>query len=119
MDAMRLVQISNRPGLPEFDNCRRPPSVPREAPQWRHLIGVEDGAPSTHSKVMPRPSQALQMISNRSGRLDGICMAALEAGFALNDADTRHCRKVGRTSEKMSGEWTLFGLVGLATAIAR
>jgi hypothetical protein len=52
--------------------------VPRGEPQRRHLIGVEEGAFSAHSKLMPKPSQTLQIISNL-GRVTGICMAVLKA----------------------------------------
>lgn len=46
--------------------------MPRGAPQWRQLIGVEEGAPSAHSKVMPSPSQTRQTIANPCGCLTGI-----------------------------------------------
>ncbi len=51
--------------------------MPRGEPQWRQLIGVEEGAFSAHSKLMPKPSQILQIISNL-GRVDSICMAVLK-----------------------------------------
>ena len=50
--------------------------MPRGEPQWRQLIWVEEGAFSAHSKLMPKPSQTLQIISNL-GRIDDICMAVL------------------------------------------
>jgi hypothetical protein len=58
------VQISKRSCFPEAARLRRSPSVPRGPPQWRHLIGVDEGASSAHSNTMPRPSQTLQTISN-------------------------------------------------------
>ena len=50
--------------------------MPRVEPQWRQLMGVEEGAFSAHSKRIPKPSQTLQIISNL-GRIDEICMAVL------------------------------------------
>lgn len=73
---MSATQISKRSWLPEVERLRRSPSVPRGEPQWRHLMGVEEGAFSTDSKLMPKPSQTLQIISNL-GRIDEICMAVL------------------------------------------
>ena len=61
----------------------RSPSVPRGEPQWRQLIGVEEGAFSAHSKLMPKPSQTLQIISNL-GRIDDICMAVLNISRKRN-----------------------------------
>jgi len=69
-------QISKRSCIPDVERLRRSPSVPRGEPQWRHLMGVEEGAFSAHSKLMPKPSQTLQIISNL-GRVAGICMAVL------------------------------------------
>ena len=74
-------QISKRSCFPEVERLRRSPSVPRCEPQCRHLIGVEDGAFSVHSKLMPKPSQTLQIISNL-GRITGICMAILNGRSA-------------------------------------
>jgi len=51
-------------------------------------MGVEEGAFSGHSKLMPKPSQILQIIS-KLGRVDGICMAVLKffkGGSRLNSA---------------------------------
>ena len=52
--------------------------MPRGAPQWRHLIGVEEGASSAHSKVIPRPSQILQMTSNPFVRPVPVCIVILK-----------------------------------------
>jgi hypothetical protein len=66
--------------------------VPRGEPQWRHLIGVEEGAFSAHSKLMPKPSQTLQVISNL-GRVAVICMAVLKV------SQKRGCFEQGRQAE--------------------
>lgn len=74
---MSGTQTSKRSRFPEVERLRRSPSVPRCEPQCRHLIGVEEGAFSAHSKLMPKPSQTLQITSN-FGRRIGICMAILK-----------------------------------------
>ena len=63
--AWSALQISNRLALPEQESRRRSPSVPRGAPQGRHLIKVEAGASSLQSNTIPKPSQMRQTISNR------------------------------------------------------
>jgi hypothetical protein len=58
------IQTSNRSCRCEKDSWRRSPSVPRGAPQCRHLIGVEGGAFSGQSNTMPNASQLMQTILN-------------------------------------------------------
>ncbi len=53
-------QYSTRFGSSETESLRSSPSVPRGAPQCRHLIGVESGALSRPSKTMPSASQFMQ-----------------------------------------------------------
>jgi hypothetical protein len=59
-----LTQTSNRSCRCEKDSWRSSPSVPRGAPQCRHLIGVEGGAFSGQSNTMPNASQLMQTILN-------------------------------------------------------
>jgi hypothetical protein len=60
--AEATLQISNKLSLPEQESRRRSPSVPRGAPQCRHLIRVEAEASSLQSKKIPKPSQMPQAI---------------------------------------------------------
>jgi hypothetical protein len=66
-------QNSNRSCLSERERLRKSPSVPRGAPQCRHLIGVEEGACSEQSKTIPRPLQILQTMLKPHRGLGAIC----------------------------------------------
>jgi hypothetical protein len=65
-----ICQTAKGSCWPEVESLRSSPSVPRGAPQCRHLISVEDGAFSAQSKMIPSPSQILQTILN-PGRMSG------------------------------------------------
>jgi hypothetical protein len=52
--------------------------VPRGAPQWRHLIGVEEGASSVQSKTIPIASQLMQ-IKLKSGQVLNVCKVVIFA----------------------------------------
>jgi hypothetical protein len=67
------IKNSNRSCLSERERLRKSPSVPRGAPQCRHLIGVEEGACSEQSKTIPRPLQILQTMLKPDRALGTIC----------------------------------------------
>ena len=57
--------------------------MPRRPPQCRHLISVEDGAPSGQSKTIPSVSQLTQTTSNsRSMRACGAKLYDLSSTYS-------------------------------------
>src|ERR1700676_3331925 len=65
-----LLRQSNRSCRVASERLRRSPSVPRGAPQRRHMISVEGDASSIQSKTMPSESQFMQTILKSGRRSD-------------------------------------------------